>query len=308
MYLGGKYIHSLVGEDLVRLIEDDVKESESLDYKRELNIADDKSKNRQEFVSDICAMYNTRGGCIVYGVEERKDESGRNTGYPSELVNQLVENIDALELQIQNIIRSNTDPSITNVAVRLVTANDLQIVVVGVPRRLGLPAMVRYNDVNRFYKRNSTGKYIVTTQELYQMFLQNQTIKEKADDFRIKRIQLVRTEQVIPGVATGGGYFIHIIPFGFLENDRLDLTNLESSQISQLAPVAGPMDSGSGWDFIYNLDGFLTFRNDRLSAVVNSYNQYFRNGIIEVYSSAFSRFDSANSRSFYEHEIIRETF
>jgi hypothetical protein len=74
MYLSGKFIHELIDEDIIRLLDNSIRESKTLEYKRKFSIDEDKDKSRQEFIFDLTAMYNTAGGCIVYGIKDKKDE------------------------------------------------------------------------------------------------------------------------------------------------------------------------------------------------------------------------------------------
>ena len=78
MYLLGKNAASLKPEDIIRLVENQIAETKSLDYKKDLSYASDGQK--KEFLFDIIAMANTEGACLVYGIEEAKDVKSQNTG------------------------------------------------------------------------------------------------------------------------------------------------------------------------------------------------------------------------------------
>ena len=60
MYLLEKRADKINGDDIKRLIEIYYKENKSLDYKKELNLNQDKDK--KELLFDITVMYNTDGG------------------------------------------------------------------------------------------------------------------------------------------------------------------------------------------------------------------------------------------------------
>jgi hypothetical protein len=309
MYLLGKHVNDLTVVDLERLLQNDIREGITLEYKKLLNINDSKEKNRQEFLYDLTAMYNTDGGCIIYGIEERKDDKGDNTGYPAGFINQEMSNTDKLEQQIHDIVRSNTDPMITNFHIKFLTVQSCDIIIIGIPKGIGLPAMVTYNDVNKFYKRNSVGKYAVKTLELNHLFMQNNLIKQSSNQFRITRTQEVRSNSIIPTLLTQGSYFLHIIPFSFLEERIVDLKQLELQAMEdKVYPILNrQVDSTTEYNHIYNLDGFMTYRTNRESKQIFAYNQYFRNGIIEIFTTSFNYGDE-NYKIIYGTEIILQTF
>src|SRR2546423_3149968 len=173
MYVNGKHINNLEEADIKRLFSSGIREGKTLEYKRELNISEEKDKNRQEFLFDIAAMYNTEGGCIIYGIEELKDEKNKNTGLPGKLVHQTLGNFDQTVLTIHDIVRNYTDPSIGSLIVRSMIVDGAMIVIVGIGKVWGLPSMVTFNTAYRFYRRNTTGKYLPDTFELNQVFMQH---------------------------------------------------------------------------------------------------------------------------------------
>ena len=83
MYLLGKRADQIDAEDISRLVTNQIQETKALDYKKELKLSQDKDK--KEFLFDITSMFNTDGGCLIYGIEERKDEKGQNTGIPESI-------------------------------------------------------------------------------------------------------------------------------------------------------------------------------------------------------------------------------
>lgn len=53
-------------EDLQRLIDSRAEETPTLEFKRDLP----KEDSRKEFIADICALANSKGGDIIFGIEE----------------------------------------------------------------------------------------------------------------------------------------------------------------------------------------------------------------------------------------------
>jgi hypothetical protein len=302
MYLLGKYINDLVPGDLERLIQNQIPESTTLDYKQQLNIEEDKEKNRLEFLHDICSFYNTNGGCIIYGISEKRTTDGRPSGLPHEFVNQEYDNLDTLKQRIHDIVRVQTDPNITNIIPREIIVQEKKVLVIGIQRTYSLPAMVTYNGSNKFYKRSISGKYLADTMALYNMFLQNQIIGEKANQFKELRITEVRNQRIISNLRIVGSFFLHIIPYSFLEEKIIDLKKLEDQQKESLVtPIfIRDSDTENGYTRVYNLDGYVTYRKNRRIGLTVSYNQYFRNGIIEFYTSSL-RWQSDGSSPQFQH-------
>lgn len=278
MYLLGKRVDTLNAADINRLVDNKVQESKLLDYKMDLRLGQDKDK--KEFLYDITSMANTEGGCLVYGVEESKDEKGQNTGTPEAIVGITIDNYDKLVQQVEDIIKGNTDPGISSIGLNRLVVEGKNILIIGISKSFGLPVMVTFNETNKFYRRRNSGKYAVDVYELNQMFMQNLVLKENAEKFRKERIDKVRSLKVFPNLSVKYSFFIHIIPFSFQNEQILDLTKADQMKLSQLMK---PMKV-SGWDTMFNVDGFATWSNIRTPQII-CYDQLFRNGIYEVYTS-----------------------
>lgn len=304
MYILGIRADKLVESDIKRLIDHQIQESKSLDYKKELNIS--KDSDRKEFLYDISAMYNTDGGCIVFGIEEEKDSKNQNTGKPLKITGIEIENFDKLIQQIEDIVRNNTDPSINHLIINKIETDGKNVLVIGIPKCVWLPAMVTFNQSNKFFKRRISGKYAVDVYELNQMFMQNQVLSEKANNFREDRILKVLSQKSIPNLKVENSFFIHIIPFGFLNYQILDFSTAENALLKYMRPICS-----SGWDRMYNIDGFATYTpsyDENGRKIITSYNQIFRSGVYEIFSTdLFYRTIYDNKLGFDDQEFIEET-
>lgn len=280
MYILGKRADKLNSSDIIRLIDNQIQESKTLDYKKELNLSKDKDK--KEFLFDVSAMFNTEGGCIIFGIEELKDDKNQNTGRPNKICGIEIENSDKLVQQIEDIVKNSTEPSISQLLINEIQVSDLKVLVLGIPKCLALPAMVTFSQTNKFYKRRNSGKFPVDVYELNQMFMQNQILIEKAKDFQKKRISEVLSKENIPNLAGDSIFLIHIIPFSFLENLITDFAVQNNDLTTKMRPI---LSQSTGWNLMYNLDGFATFAANHQMREITSYNQLFRNGVYEIYSS-----------------------
>lgn len=278
MYVLGIKADLLTAIDIQRLVDNGIKETKSLDYKMNLSLSKDSEK--KEFLNDITSFYNTDGGCLIFGIEEKKDEKGQNTGEPERIVGIQIDNKDKLFQQIEDLVRSNTDPAIAFIILHVVEVgvNNDKVLILGIPKGLGLPSMVTFNDTNRFYRRKNTGKYLVDIYELNDMFMKNQVLKDKALAYRNERIKKILNRESFPSLDITRFCVIHIIPFSFLDEKGVEISSAYNMNIGTLML---PMGKRSGATSLYNIDGYAAYDMNTHSG----YMQIIRNGVIELYST-----------------------
>ncbi|HEU5375783.1 MAG TPA: ATP-binding protein [Ktedonobacteraceae bacterium] len=69
-----KPLQSLEENDLQMLADNSVREGGEIEYKETLTIHSDEQK--QEFLNDVSSFANTRGGYLIYGIRESKEDAG----------------------------------------------------------------------------------------------------------------------------------------------------------------------------------------------------------------------------------------
>lgn len=77
-------LDDLTPADIESLIESEVPESLTLDYKQQL--PGDQKEEKREFLHDVAAMANSSGGDLIYGIVERRTEDDKATGFPDRLM------------------------------------------------------------------------------------------------------------------------------------------------------------------------------------------------------------------------------
>ena len=97
-------------DEIVNLISNEVREGRMLDYKETLPGNSDSDK--MEFLADVSSFANAAGGCILYGVRERRDEDGKPTGMPESADGLEAVNVDSEILRLESSIRTGLDPRV----------------------------------------------------------------------------------------------------------------------------------------------------------------------------------------------------
>jgi predicted HTH transcriptional regulator len=77
-------LNALTPAHIEGLIESEVPESLSLDYKQQL--PSDQKEEKREFLYDVAALANSAGGDLIYGIVERRADDDKATGVPDRLL------------------------------------------------------------------------------------------------------------------------------------------------------------------------------------------------------------------------------
>lgn len=261
---------------LERLVTDQVHEGRTIEYKRDIALSND--ERRRELARDVSSFANAAGGDLIFGVEEAKDENGKNLGYPEKIVGVECANFDDTKLRIEGIIRENIDPRIHGVAIHKVDGFERgPVIIVRVPRSWNAPHMVSYKSQTHFFSRNSAGKHPLDVREIKAAFLDGTEQAARVRRFRDERLgRIIAGETPAPlDVGSGVMLALHIVP---VPGSAIDVVAV-GKDAGRLQPP-----SGGGWNSRFNLDGVVTFSGPN-NGPQDSYLQVFRNGSFEAASS-----------------------
>lgn len=261
--------------DLERLVTDQVHEGRTLDYKRDIALSTD--EHRRELARDVSSFANAAGGDLIFGVEEAKDENGKNLGFPEKVVGVECPNFDDTRLRIESIVRENIDPRIHGVGIRKIDGFERgPVIIVRIPRNWNAPHMVSYRSQTHFYSRNSSGKHPLDVREIRAAFLEGTEQAERVRRFRDERLGSIMAGETPVPVAADEGIIavMHVVPVG-------SGADLDLARLSKDAGAMRPPWSEGGWNTRFNLDGFVSYSgpNDRPQF---SYLQAFRHGAFEA--------------------------
>lgn len=262
-----KLLNKIDLDDLNNLIQNAVLEGKTIEYKEQM--PNNSDSDRKEFLADVSSFANTSGGDLIFGITTEQ-------GVPKSLTGVEVTNIDAEKLRYEEIIRNGIEPRI-NFSIHTVTVNPQRIVFIFRINKSWIgPHRVIFKGHDKFYARNSAGKYPLDTGELRIAFNLSEALVEKINKFKADRIsQLFADNTPIP-FYEGGKILLHLIPTeSFNPEYKVDLNTI-TNDFAKLEPIYS-----SGWNHRINLEGVLSYsggRNDKS----HSYVQLYRNGIIEA--------------------------
>jgi len=292
-------IEEISKEDLKALVENEVIEHKTIEYKRELPGNSDGDK--KEFLADVTSFANASGGDLVYGIVEDK-----KTGKPKSLDGLSIGNPDQELLRLDGIIRTGVQPRIPSVICSkpIPIQDDKFALVIRVQKSWIAPHRVILGGHDKFYSRSSNGKYPLDVGELRMAFTLSESISERIRNFRTNRLSQIIANDTPVTFYGDHKIVLHLIPvISFDPAQSYDLGRIMPN-INKLKPI-----SSSGWNERYNLDGFLSFTWNKDQGSY-SYTQLYRNGIIEAVEGLLLEPDGGKlliPSIAYEQELIKST-
>jgi hypothetical protein len=266
------------GAALDELVKNGVREGRQIEYKEQLPKGAD--KDVRAFLSSVTSFANAIGGDLIYGVPERRDASGVQTGEPAPVVGLSHLNVGAQQLTLENLMRDGIAPRMPPVTFREIRRDpDPPCLLLRVPRSWAGLHMVTFKGSSRIFGRNSSGKYQLDIGQIRAEILARDSQFERGRRFRTERIaRVVAGETPIP---TGHGPKVILHGFPVSPGDEA-WSRFMSTQEQQIPDLLPPFNArASSWRF--NLDGFVTY-SIRNAPDLDCYAQLFRDGGIEKFS------------------------
>ncbi len=240
-----KHLDKIDLTDIEQLQINAVLEGKTIEYKKLLPANSDADK--KEFLADISSFANASGGDLIFGVPEEN-------GTPKSIDGVEIENVDEEIRKYENIVRDGIEPRIV-FATRVVKVSDKKnIFLFRINKSWTGPHRVIYKGHDKFYSRNSAGKYALDTNELKNAFNLSQTLTEQINKFKTERItQLISDNLPLP-FHVGGKIILHLIPLeSFSPSYGVDLKPI-IKEPAKLKPIYA-----HGWSHRINLEGVLSY-------------------------------------------------
>lgn len=260
-------------EDIKNLKESSVAEGKTIEYKEKVDIKTVGGK--KEFLGDVSSFANTIGGDLIIGIKEKK-----RIKTPDKIIGVSIkdEDIEVEKSRLENIIQMGIQPKIQFSIRSIKLENQNKIIIIRIYKSWIGPHRVIYRGHDKFYARNSTGKYQMDIWELRTAFNLSETLIEKIRNFRIQRIaELAANNTPIP-FFEGAKTILHLIPLTSFSPNIIYNIDYIANNPSELPPIYA-----SGWRKRNTFEGFITYDQKTIESKISySYAHFYRNGIIEA--------------------------
>lgn len=260
-----KNLNDISEDDLAALITSGVTEGRTIDYKRDLPGNADADK--KEFLADVSSFANTVGGDLVFGIDE-------DQGVPTSITGIQASDLDVVIQRMENILRSGISPRIRYEMKVIVTQSDQKVLVIRTEHSWSGPHRVVFQNHDKFYGRNASGKYPLDVNELRAAFTLSNTVVERIRSFRTDRIIDIADGRTPMPFVVSPTVVLHCIPLdSFAGQTQYDILPFYENSTWLL-----PMGTTSVGRRL-NLEGLISYGAHQ---PCHTYTQLYRNGVIEA--------------------------
>ncbi|WP_186161216.1 AlbA family DNA-binding domain-containing protein [Burkholderia gladioli] len=264
-------LEELTERDIQDLVANQVRESRTLDYKRDWPGT---SEARAKIAEDVCAFANTLGGDLVFGVDDGK------SGVASRLAPIRVGNLDQAMQELTNSLRDSLEPRISaRTQVQAVGLSDGgYVVVLRVPASPGAPHRVTKN--NQFYARTSIGKEPMDIHAIRNAFAASTSLAQQVTQFRNDALmQIVRGAGPVPALYRPA-CVVHVVPVSAITRPIVFDVDTLRRAADKLRPAS---PGGLALDPVrVNFEGAICLTPPNTDGQYAGYGQVYRDGCIEL--------------------------
>jgi len=263
-----KPISEIQDTDLLALRENEVPESKTIEYKRDLPGTSE--MNRREFLKDVSAFANTLGGDLLYGIDAVE-------GVPRNFPGIGNVNEDELQLRLENLCRDGLEPRLPRIDFHVLPVSGGRVLMIRVSKSWASPHRVRLAGHGHFYARGGAGTFQMDVTELRTAFTSSEGVTEKIRNFRMERLAFLRNFDTPTPILRGCRFAVHLVPLSaFASSDRIDVTqnHVHMQNFWPFAATEHPQTR-------INLEGVLNFTPPHPENGSRAYTQVYRTGVIE---------------------------
>lgn len=254
------------------LITGRVEEGPTIEFKRDL--PDDTRDAKKEFVADVCALANSRGGDLIFGVDE--DADGRASA-----VCAIPLNPDDAILRLTNILGDGLEPRLHGIEMQAVEMEPGNyVIVLRVPRSTS--GVHRGTADRQFWLRESRSKRPLDVPAIANRFRDLFAREDRVADFFARRYAAVGSSYPLR-LTAGPKVVAHFIPVrDFLYGEEVNIEAVTGP--GQFPVLTAPM----GMDSSMTFEGVLHFSNV-VDGAIRAATLVFRNGVVESVCAASRR-------------------
>jgi len=262
--------------DIKNLIENEVPEGRTIEYKADLNIKND--EERREFLADISSFANADGGDIIFGITEN-----RESGFPENIVGISISNLDEDLRRVNSIIETGLQPRIFPIQNKHIKLeNGKYLLIYRIKKSWNGPHRIIFKSWDKFFSRNSKGKYPLDVSELRNAFNLSESRFDKIRSFIQRRSHEIYYGDYPVQMEVGPKVICHVIPANaFDPQNTIDLSQ-NIRFIENISTLTGYQSRGN-----FNFDGIMKTSCNPVKKTVFEYVQIYRNGVIESVGGEF---------------------
>ena len=252
--------------DLERLL-GIAREGKTLEFKQVMPAKSDREVI--QFLAAVSAFANSRGGDLLVGI-------AAEDGVATSISGISLTGFDDEKLRLEQLLADNIEPRLPVVGFHSVPCgNGNHVVVVRVQGSWLSPHRVLKND--KFYGRNSAGKYPLDVGELRNAFALREGVSERIRAFRSDRLAKIAAGDTPCRLRPSTSMVLHVVPIPSFGDRRLINVAEELSSRPVTLPVPlGSQGAGHG----VNLDGVFLYSGPSMTES-HGYGLLFRDGAIE---------------------------
>lgn len=266
-----KSLNCITLADLQDLIDNQVHEGKTIEYKR--NLPGTSSDNRKEFLKDVSSFANADGGDLLFGIDE-------NEGLPQAIPGISAPNHDDLKLQLENRLRDTLQPRIPDVEYKFIPTGEGEnyVLLMRIRKSWAAPHRVIIGGHGHFYSRNSAGAYQLDVDQLRSAFLRAQSIEDRIREFRRNRIAAITVGETPVPIIDGARYALHLVPLSaFTSRELIPMLTLRES-MRRFEFLGASVGSSQRT----NIDGVVIYPRFEENEPNPAYTQVYRNGCVEA--------------------------
>jgi len=252
---------------LERLVANDVSESRTLEYKRDL--PDPKGKeSKREFLADVASFANAQGGDLLYGIDAPK-------GIAETIVGVEIADPDAELRRWEDVIQDGVEPRLPGLRLLWIPiANSRGVMLIRVPTSPIGPHRVVFSNWSRFFGRRSNAKYEMDTQELREAFTASEALPNRIRALHLEAVDIAIRGDLPVGLGDDPKAILSLVPLTYFRETR----DLDVTPETALAPV-----KPSGYlDAVEMVEGVLLHTTPADNEAVRSYAITYRQGRVDV--------------------------
>ena len=265
-----KKIELIEISDLQQLIDNSVSESKYIEYKRDLKI--NTGDERKEFLADVSSFANANGGYILFGIEEDSV-----TKLPNSLCPFDYKNDDELIRQIESMLQDSISPRIPDIQIRLLEAEHGKgILLIQIEPSYMSPHRVIHKGHDKFYTRNSKGKYPMDIDELRQAFTYADKLNQQIETYKLDRCSAIAANRYSLLRDDYPIFIIQSIPLSAFRNKNI-------LSVKQIELAVSKFKNFNAYYEQIVIDGIMFKDADQKKSFVH----YKTNGILEKCTSRY---------------------